>query len=130
MNHDEYDEKNWRDEKDDWVDYVKYDVLCTAFSYARFSKSKLKIFGFVMKDCLSSPGSGWKHFSSVKTEEDEPICTYNDKYIRWFVQQSIRRGRVCVFIQYYKSIICDGILKIISEELNVERIIYDFVEAN
>ena len=32
MNHDEIDENNWRDKKDEWLPYVKNDVLCTAYS--------------------------------------------------------------------------------------------------
>ena len=32
-----------------------------------------------MKDCLSLAGLGWKYFNSLRTEEDEPIYTYNDK---------------------------------------------------
>ena len=39
--------------------------------------------------------------------------------MRWFVRQSIKRERVCAFNQFYKSKICDDILKIISEKLNV-----------
>ena len=51
-----------------------------------------EITGFGMKDCLSIPGLGWKYFNSLRTEEDEPINTYNDKYMRWFVRQSIKTG--------------------------------------
>ena len=58
---------------------------------------------FSMKDCLSTPGLGWKFFKSMRDENDEPIYTYNDKYMRWFVRQSITRGRFCVFNQYYRS---------------------------
>ena len=57
-----------------------------------------EITGFGMKDCLSLPGSGWKFFISLRTE-DEPIYTYNDKYRRWFFRQSIKAGRVCAFNQ-------------------------------
>ena len=84
---------------------------------------------FSMKDCLSLPGQGWKHFNSLRTEEDEPIYTYNDKYMRHFVRQSFKGGRVCVFNQYYKSKICGDILKIISEELNVIGENYDIIKA-
>ena len=41
-----------------------------------------EITGFSMKDCLSLPGLGWKYFNSLRTEEDEPIYTYNDKYLK------------------------------------------------
>ena len=49
--------------------------------------------------------------------------------MRWFVRQSIKGGRVCAFIQYYESKICDDILKIKSEELNVKENIYEIIEA-
>ena len=52
-----------------------------------------------MKDCLILPGLGWKYFNSLRTEGDEPIYTYNDKYMRWFVRQSLKGGRVCAFNQ-------------------------------
>ena len=129
MNHDDIDGGNYKDKKDIWLHYVKNDVLCTAYSYARDIKATEKITGFSMKDCLSLPGLGWKYFNSLRTEEDEPIYTYNDKYIRWFVRQSIKGGRVCAFNQYYKSKHCDDILKIINRELTVKGTVYDTIEA-
>ena len=50
MNHDETYADNWRDKKDQWVDYIKNDILCTAFSYARYSKAIEDITGFSMKN--------------------------------------------------------------------------------
>ena len=35
MDHDEVDYNNYKDKKDEWLGYVKNDVLCNAFSYAR-----------------------------------------------------------------------------------------------
>ena len=32
MNHDDIDENNWSDKKDEWLPYVKNDVICTAHS--------------------------------------------------------------------------------------------------
>ena len=49
--------------------------------------------------------------------------------MRWFVRQSMKGGRVCAVNQYYKTNSCDDILKIISEELDVKRNIYDIKEA-
>ena len=104
-------------------------VLCTAFSYARYIKAIEEITGFSMKDCLSLPGLGWKYFNSLRTEEDEPIYTYNDKYMRWFVRQSIKGGRVCAFNQYYKSKHCNNILEIMKKELAVIGTVYNTIEA-
>ena len=119
MNHDKIDYNNYKDKMNEWLPYVKNDFLCTAFSYARYIKTMEETIGFSMKDFLSAPGLGWKYFSSMRDENDEPIYTYNDKYMRWFVRQSIKGGRVCAFNEYYKSKKCDNGLKILSEELNV-----------
>ena len=99
LNHDEIDANNYKDKKDEWLDYVKQDVFCTVFSYARYSKAMEEITELGMNDCLSLPGLGWKYFNSLRTEEYEPIYTYNDKYMRWLVRHSIKRGRVCAFSQ-------------------------------
>ena len=129
MNHDDIDGDNYKDKKDIWLPYVKNDVICTAYSYARYIKAMEEITGFSMKDCLSLPRLKWKYFNSLRTEEDGPIYTYNDKDMRWFVRQSIKGRRVCSFNQYYKSKHCDDILKIIKKELAVKGTAYDTIEA-
>ena len=129
INHNEVYSDTWKDKKSEWLPYVKNDVLCTAFSYAKYIKAMEEITEFSMKDCLSLPGLGWKYFNSLRTEEDEPIYTYNDIYMRWFVRQSIKGGRVCAFNQYYKSKHCDNILEIIKKEFGVIRSVYNTIEA-
>ena len=129
MNHDEVDVNNYRDKINDWLPYVKNDVLCTPFNYARYIKAINEITEFSMKDCLSLPGLSWKYFNLLRTEEDEPIYTYNDKYMRWFVRQSIKGGRVCAFNQYYKPEHCDDTLKVINKELAKKGTVYYTIEA-
>ena len=73
LNHDGIDENNWRNKKNEWLPYVKNDVHCTAYSYARHKKTMEEKTGFSMKDCLSLPGLGRIYFNSLRTEEDEPI---------------------------------------------------------
>ena len=51
---------------DKWMDYVKNDVLCTAFSYARYSKGMEEITEFGMKNSLTLPSLGWKYFNSLR----------------------------------------------------------------
>ena len=88
-----------------------------------------EITAFKMKDCFSLPRLEWKYLNSLRTEEDEPIYTYNDKNMRWFVRQSIRGGRVGSFNQYYKWRMCDDISKHISKLLNVKGSIYVIIEV-
>ena len=78
---------------------------------------------------MSLPGLGWKYFNGLRTEEDEPLYTYNDKYMRWFVRQSMKSGCECALNQYYKSKNCDVILKIISEKFDVKGNIHNILEA-
>ena len=85
--------------------------------------------GFSMNYCLSAPGLGQKYFNSMRNKYHEPKYTYNDNHMRWFVRQSLKGRRVCAFNQYYKSKVCDDVLKILSEELNVKRNVYDIIEA-
>ena len=89
MIHNDIDGTNCKDKKDDWLDYVKQYVLCTSYSYDRYCRALDEITGFWMKDSLSAPGLGWKYFNSLRTEDDEPIYTYSDKHMRWFVRQSV-----------------------------------------
>ena len=128
MNHEEVSSDTWMDKKSEWLVYVKNDVSCTVFSYARYCKAMEDITGLSVKHFLSLPGLGWKYFNSLRTEEDEPIYTYNETYMSSFVRQSIKGGRVCAFNPYYKSKICDDVLKIITKQLCVRRKIYDIIE--
>ena len=82
MNHDEIYADNWRDKKEEGSEDVENDVQCTAFSYARYCKAKQKITGGGMIDWLSLPGLGWRYLNSLWTEEDQPINTSNDNYMR------------------------------------------------
>ena len=79
MDHDETDGERFEDKINEWLLYVKNVVLCTAFSYARYTKATQELTGFSIKDCLSIPGLSLKYFKSLRTEEDGPIYTYNDK---------------------------------------------------
>ena len=94
MNRDEINGDNYKDKKHERLDYAKQDVLCTAFSYARCCKAMEEITGYSMKDSLLAQGLGWKCFNSLRTEEDEPVYSCEDKYKRYFVRQSIKGGRV------------------------------------
>ena len=50
MNHDEITGDNYKDKKDEWLCYVKNDVLCTAFSCARYIKAMEEITGILIKN--------------------------------------------------------------------------------
>ena len=119
LEHDETFEDNWKEKENEWLPYLKNDVLSTTFSYARYSKGMEELTGFGMKNSLTLPSLAKKYFNSLRDESDEPIYTYNDEYMRYFVRQSIKGGRCSALNQYYKSNISKEVFNIISKELNV-----------
>ena len=78
-----------------------------------------KLTGFGMKNSLTLPSLGNKYFNSLRDENDEPIYTYNDEFMRYFVRQSIKGGPCSALNQYYKSNISGKVFNNISKELNV-----------
>ena len=58
-------------------------------------------------------------------ESDEPIYTYNDKSMRYLLQQSIKVGRCASLNQYYKSNISDELFDVLSKKINVIGNIYE-----
>ena len=120
MNRAEVLQDTWMNRKDEMFDYVKFDILCTASGYAKYSKCSKKFTGFGLKNSFTSPSLDWKHFNSSRDESDEPIYTYKDKSMRWFKGQSNKGGRCTVFIQNYESRKADKIFEAKSQDLIVK----------
>ena len=83
--------------------------------------------GFGMKNSLTLPSLANKFFNSLKDENNEPIYTYTDPFIRNFVRKSIEGGRCNAFNLQYKSEGSDEVFHIISKELNVNGNICDIL---
>ena len=71
MDHDEVFEDTWMSKKDEWLEIVENDVLCTAFLHTRYSKKTAKITGFGMKNSLALPSLGWKKLKRWKMTEND-----------------------------------------------------------
>ena len=84
--------------------------------------------GFGMKNSLTLPSLANKYFNSLRDENDEPIYTYADPYMRNFVRKAIKGGRCNAFNQHYKSENSNEVFNIISKELNVNGNICDILE--
>ena len=59
MNHEEVYGNIYKDKKDDWLEYVEQNVLCTAFTYAGYCRAMEMITDFLMKESLRAAGLGW-----------------------------------------------------------------------
>ena len=119
MEHDEIYEDTWEARENEWLPYVKNDVLSTAFCYARYTMGMEELTKFGMKNSLTLPSLANKYFNSLRDENDEPIYTYTDPFMRNFVRKAVNGGRCNAFNQRYKSEIADEVFNIISKELNV-----------
>ena len=56
----------------------------------------------------------------MRVENDEPIYTFNDKYLRHFIGQNVKGGRICAFDQYYKSKTFRDVLKNLPQNLKIK----------
>ena len=128
LEHDDIYEDTWEANEKEWLPYVKNDVLSTAFCYARYTMGMEELTNFGMKISLTLPSLANKYFNSLRNENDEPIYTYTDPFIRHFVRKSIKGGRCNAFNQHYKSEISDEMFNNISKELNVNGNVCDILE--
>ena len=102
-----------------WEPYLKLDVLCLAFIYARHSMEMQKMSGFGIKDCLTEASLGWRCFGTFNKNKE--FYTFNDKYVRDFIRKSINGGRVGAFNRFFESKQCEEILKIIKKHLKINN---------
>ena len=100
-----------------WEPYLISDVLCLAFIYARHSMEMQKMSGFGIKDCLTEASLGWKCFG--KYNKNKEFYTFNDKYVRSFIRNSIKGGRCGAFNRYFESNQFDGIMSTIKKHLKI-----------
>ena len=130
LEHDEIYEDTWETKENEWLPYVKNDVLSPAFCYARKTQGIEELTGFVMKNSLTLPSLANKYFNSLRDENDEPIYTYTDPFMRNFLRKAIKGGRCNAFNQHYKSEFSDEVFNIISKELNVNGNLCDLLEKS
>ena len=128
LEHEEIYEDTWEAKENEGLPYVKNDVLSTAFCYARYTIGMEELSGFGMKNSSILPSLANKYFISLRGENNEPIYTYTDPFMRNFVRKTIESGRCNGFNQHYKSEISDEVFKIVSKELNVNGNICDILE--
>ena len=100
-----------------WEPYLKLDVLCLAFIYARHSMEMPKMSSFGIKDCLAEASLGWKCFGTYI--KDREFYTFNNKYVRDFIRISIKGGKVTALNRYFESSQCEEILNIIKKHLKI-----------
>ena len=80
--------------------HLRNEALSTAFWYDRIAKGMEELTRIGIKNSETLPSLAKKYFNTLRVENDEPIYTYYDEYMRWFVGQSIKGGNCVSLIQY------------------------------
>ena len=88
INQDEIYEITWEDKEKECLPLLKNCVFSNTFSRGRYSADMEEIAGFGMKHSLTLPSSAKYYLNSLRVENNEPICTYNNVFMRRFVRQS------------------------------------------
>ena len=104
---------NFAELKHIWEPYLKLEVLCLAFIYARHSMEMQKMTCLGIKDCLTEGSLGLKCFGTYN--KDREFYTSNDKDLRDFIRKSLKGDRVAALNRYFESNQCEEILKIIKK---------------
>ena len=73
MERDEIHEDTWEEKENEWLPYVKNDVLSTAFCCARYTIGMKELTNFGRKNSLNLSSPANKCFNSFRDENDEPI---------------------------------------------------------
>ena len=119
LEHDEIYEDSWEEKENEWLLYLKNDVLSTAFAYARYTTPMEELTGFGLKNSTTLPNLANKYFNNLKDENDEPIFTNADSFMRNFVRQTRKSGRYLALNQLCTSTLSDEVFNIISKEVAV-----------
>ena len=70
IEHSVINKRNLSDLRHIWEPYLKLNVLCLAFIYARLSMKMQNLSAFGIKYCLTEASLGWKRFAiTVKIEK-------------------------------------------------------------
>ena len=81
--------------ENEWLLHLKNVVTSTAFCYVRYTMAMEELTGFGMKNSLTLLCLAIKDFNGFRDENNKPIYTYTDPFLRHFVRQRIKGGR-CV----------------------------------
>ena len=118
----------WKARENEWLPYAKNDVSSTAFRYARYTMGMAKLTKFRMKNSWTLPNLANKYLNSLIDENDEPIYTYTEPFMKMFTRQSIKGGRCKAFNQHHKTEVSDNVLNVISKELDINVNIWEILE--
>ena len=86
-----------------------------------------ELINFGMKNSLTLTSFANKYFNSLGDENDEPIYTYIDQFMRTFVRKSKKGGGCNAFNRHYESEVSDEVFNITSKELNIDGIICEIL---
>ena len=103
----------WEAGGNEWLPYVKNDVLSTAFCYAWYTMGMEELTGFDVKNSFTLAILSNKSFKSLRDESEDYIYAYTDPFMRNFCKTKHRKSLCNAFNQQNNSETSDYVLIII-----------------
>ena len=116
INHSEITKHNYNELRDVWEPYLKSDVLCLAFVYARHAMVMQKMTRRGIKESLRETSVGWKCFGLYNMTRE--FYTFKNNIVRDFIRKSFKTGKVSVFKRYFESKQFNEKLLTVNKDLN------------
>jgi hypothetical protein len=102
LDHNAITADNYMELRPQWEPYLKLDVISLACCIAKYNSIMKTLVGQNMQSCISSPQLTLKGWTG-SLPKDECVKTHRDKYIRHFIRQTVKGGRVFATIKNFES---------------------------
>ena len=115
---------NYISKKDEWLPYLKNDVLALACCMVLYNEMMGDISQMNMQSSLTLPGLTFNSWMNKMNENKEKIYSSADKYTRYFIRKSVKGGRVAANIRRFdrSKEIGDILAKYLSGPMKLETI--------
>src|SRR5438093_2556797 len=115
VDHDTITLENYAAKRDEWEPYLKYDVISLGCVILKYSKTMIDLVGQNMSSCISSPSLTLKGWYKRHIDDGNKVHTHADKYIRWFIRQTVYGGRVFATRKQFVSQLWTNILELLKQ---------------
>ena len=119
LDHENMTKDNYREKQHEWEPYLKNDVGSLAAIVWLYSKNMVELVGQHMSNNISVAGLAYKGWLNYTRQNNIMIFSHTNKFVRWFIRNSIYGGRVGAFRNKFISPILPNINFILQKYSNI-----------
>lgn len=116
---------NYEEKIDEWLPYLKNDVLSLACCTMLYNEMMESLSGLNIQTSLSLPGLTYKAWMNKMNTKKEKIYASKDKYTRYFIRKSVKGGRVSANIRKFDK--SKEIVDILNNYLEPSKDVHELV---